>query len=141
MPTDCRQSAKLRSSIGEIEAGDRADFGIGQRRDHLAQIVGPHAYVAIADHHVLVRRLAHQAREFRHLVVGSVAARAEQYADGPLGEFPLQPVDQRKRGIFPIAHAKEHFIIRIVLPAEAGEVLIGVRIEAADGLQDCSPAE
>ena len=120
----------------QVEAGHRADFGIGQRRRHFAQIVRPHAHVAVADHQVFVRRLAYQARQLGDLVVGSVAARAEQHADGALREFPPQPVDQRRRRVLAIVDAKEQLVIRIVLPAEAGEVLIGVRIEAPDWLQD-----
>ena len=53
-----------------VEAGDRAHLGIGQRRDHAAQIIGLDAHVAVADHHDFVRRLAHQARQLGHFVVG-----------------------------------------------------------------------
>ena len=85
---------------------------------------------------MLVRRLAHQARQLSDFIVGCIAAGAEEHADGPLREFPLQAIDQRKRGVVAVAHAEEQLVLGIVLPAEAGEVLVGVRIEAADGFQD-----
>ncbi len=109
-------------------------LGSARERYYLAQVIRPDPHIAVADHYMLVRRLGDQARQLGHFVVGGIAPRAEQYANAPLWEFPLQPVNQRERRIFAVAHAKDQFVLGIILAAEAGKILIGVRIESVNGL-------
>ncbi len=80
-------------------------------------------------------RLAYQAGKFAYLVIGSVAVGAKKHANPPVRKIPGQFLEHgNDRGIL-LSQAKNQFVIGIVLAAEAGEILVSLRIEAANRLE------
>ncbi len=120
---------------GQIEAGDGAGFGIGERGSDVPEKIGWNAHVAVADDDHFVLRLADHAGELGDFVIGGVAAGAEEDADASLGKIADEPLDDRERRIVVFIDAEEDFEVGIVLAAEAGEVFVRVGIETADGFQ------
>ncbi len=78
---------------------------------------------------------ARQARQLRHFIVRCDAAGAEQHANAAFGKIVLQLLDDRKHRIVGGSDAENEFVFRIVLPAEAREILVRVGIKSADRLQ------
>ena len=118
-----------------VKAGDGANVGIGERSHDAAEIVGLNANIAVADDQDFVLRFVDKAREFGHFVVGGDAAGAVEHANLALGKVVDELLDDRQYGIVGIAHAKEDFVVGIILAAEAGEIFVGVGIEAANRLE------
>ena len=121
---------------GHVKAGDGTDFGVGERRDHAFEVVGGDADVTIADDDDFVFGFANEAAEFGDFVIGSVAAGAVKDADGAMGEFANEFFKNGDDGIFGVGDAEEDFVFGVIEAAEAGEVCVGVGIEAADGFED-----
>ncbi len=56
--------------------------------------------------------------------------------DIPLRELLLQTFHDRGRRVRRVRHAKEQLEFRVFLPTEAGEILVGLRVQPSDRLED-----
>ena len=135
---DCSRSVRFLSSVAEYRQVAAPTRGSRKGEMTAAQIIGPNAHVAVCDDEIIVLRFSDQAREARDFVVYCIAAGAEQQADAALGKIADEFFEHRERGVAWI-HAKNYFVIGIILKAEAGVIFVGFRVEtfhrleAADG--------
>ena len=120
----------------DVETGDCADFWVRQRSHDLPEItrLGPH--VAVVDHERIVVSFLRQASQFGHFVVGGVAPRTVEQSDVMFRKVHRQFLDDGNHRIGGIAYTKQNFISWIILFAEAGEVLVGIRIESTNWFEN-----
>src|SRR5579883_2304028 len=116
MPMDCSSCTKVFSSVETYS------------------VVRPNADVAVGDDQQIVLRLADQPHQAGDFIVDRVTAGAEQQANLALGEVGDQLLQHRQRGVVAI-DAEDNLVLGIILPAEAGVILIGILVEPADRLQ------
>lgn len=83
---------------------------------------------------MLIGGFIDEAGETRDFVVRSVSAGANEYADLRLGKVLSQALEDGHGWVVGV-DAKHDLVVWIVLAAKAGEVLVGLRIETAHGLQ------
>ncbi len=119
-----------------VEAGHRANFRVGERRDDSPQVGRFGAHIAIVDDQIFVLRFVGEACELRDFVVGCDPAGAEQHTNLALREVAHHLLNHRQYWIGAVPHTKQNFVFRVVLPAEADQILIGVRIESPHRLQN-----
>src|SRR5580698_6897509 len=118
-----------------VQARDRANFRVAERRDHGTQIIGPNTNVAVVDDQHFVLRFAYEARELHHFVVGRGMAGDVDDANAPLRKIALQLFDDFQDGFVTVADAEEKFVVGIILIAVAGEIFVGLGIQAANWLE------
>ncbi len=73
-------------------------------------------------------RFFNEPAEFVDLAACSDSRRAHKKPNSAIWEILLQLFDHRHNRIILIAHAEEDFILWIVQPAEAREILVGFAI-------------
>ena len=116
-----------------------------QWRHQPAQVIRLNPHIAVTDDQVLVASLLHHSRKSRDLIVGSRPSGSNQNTDLRLGKIVPQPPEHRQSRIIGV-YTKQNFVVRIVLPAKACEILIGLwvkakhRLHIADGGQKISRA-
>src|SRR5580658_2732475 len=115
-----------------IKTGDSSHLGIGQRSNHGAQIVGLYSDVTVADYNHFVLSFADKAGQLHDFVVGSSSAGTEQHSNAALRKIARQLLQDGNNRVVFLTDAEKQLVIRIVLPAEAGEVFIRVRIQPTD---------
>lgn len=120
---------------GDIKAGDAAYIGIAKRCDDGAEIAGRNANVGVIDDEDVVFGFIDETNELGDFVVDGVATRAVENADLALRKVGDEFLNDGDSGVVVAADAKEEFIFGIVLAAEAGEIFVRIRVEAADWLQ------
>jgi len=118
-----------------IEAGDGSGSGIGHGGDDAAEVVGLDAHIAVADDQVLVGGFFDEAGELGDLVVGGGAPGADDDANAGAGEIGLEALDDGQGGVAGVSHAKDDFVLGVVLAAEAGKVFVGFRVESQHRLE------
>ncbi len=120
---------------GDIEASDRANVCVAERRDDGAEIVGPYTNVAVVDDEHFVLRFVHEARELDDFVVGRGVAGDVNYANALPGKIAFEFFDDFQDGFVAVADAEEKFVVGIVLLAIAGEVFVRLVVEATYRLE------
>src|SRR5271154_1264566 len=119
-----------------IEASDRADRRIAKGSGDGAQVFRLDAHVAIADRQNFVPRLAYHAAKLVHFVADAPRLRADQQINAAIRKIAGQLCNHRDGGILLVAHAKQYFVIRIILRAKAGVILVGLTVQAIDRFED-----
>ena len=122
---------------GNVEAGYGADLLVCQRRDDRPQIIRIDADVAIVDHHHFVLRLRHQARQLGYFVVDGVASRSVKHANLAVRKITAQLVQDGNHGLGGVVYTEDDFVVGIVLAAEAGKILVGVRDPGRGSVSGC----
>ena len=112
------------------------DPGGGQRRDDAAQIFRPDRYVAVGDDEVVVLHRGHQAVQGADLGIAAERLRSDDQPNVTVGEIALQPPDDTHRGVVRLAHAAHELEDRIVEPAEAGQIVVQVGLDALERFED-----
>ena len=118
---------------GDIKAGHPAHLRIAQWRHDRAQIIRLDPNVAVVDHQNIVPGFIHHPNQLRHFVVDAAAPRTIKHSNATLRKIPNQLLKNRDGGIVLITNAKNQLVVRIILPAIAGEVLIRLGVQAPDG--------
>ena len=126
-------SFKRAIRVADLIMADISDIllrEIGDPRIKSVTITG----VAIGDHENVVLCLRGEPHQSRNFVINGSAARAEKEPDFTLRKFPNQFLQQRKCRIVGI-YAEKEFIVRIILPAKTGVVLVCLNVEPFDRLE------
>src|SRR5579859_133868 len=120
---------------GNVEAGYGANFRVAERGHHGAQIIRPHANVAVVDDQHFILCLFHQTRELHDFVVGGGVSGYVDDTNSALRKIAFQFLDNRQDRLVTVSDGKKQLIIRIILPAVAREIIVGFVIQAANRLQ------
>src|SRR5580704_3606420 len=126
------------ASVGKsaVQASNSAHPGVRKRRHNRAKKTLLYAYIAIADDHDLVPRLANHAAKLVHFVASPDFFRANQQTNRPPGKITDQFLDDRNRRITLVAYAKKNLKLGIILMAEASVVFVSFAVEPANRFQD-----
>ena len=120
---------------GNIQAGHSAHFGVAERGHHCSQVIRLDANVAVVDDKNFIASFVYHPDQFGYFIVDGVAPRAIEDSNLALGKLAHQLLENRHRSVVFIPDAENQLVIRVVLAAIAGKILVGFRIEAADGLK------
>src|SRR2546428_1195624 len=128
--------AERRTGNAAIKTCHHAHLRIGKRSDDFAQIIARDPYVAVVDKQEFVFCIGQHLDQIAHLQIGSQNLRADDEPDAAIPQLCYQPVYYRDCGIVWVAHAEDDFELGIVLKAVAAQILVSLRISAAQRLEN-----
>ena len=131
-----KTSSKCLCAGGHLEAGYRSDSRIGERSNYSSQVIGANSDITVAHDDYFVLGFSDQASHFCDFVVQGAAARTKQNSYLALREFTNEFFQSRNHRIIGVPDAEENFVVRIILTAIAGEVLLSLGIKPPDRFQN-----
>ena len=111
--------AKGRGSDGTIQTGHQSDRSVGQRRDHLAQVLPRDTNVAVIHQEDFVARRGQHLRQVADFDIGPQDPFTHDEFDRNRGIFFLQFAHNLDGGIGRIAHAEDELEL-VDSPARSG---------------------
>src|ERR1700691_354691 len=116
----------------QVETSYSSYVGIGERSDYGPQIIGRHANVAIAHYHYFVLGFRHKASQFCNFVIYRFFIRAKYDSNAMLGKIVNNFFKSGNYRIVSLPGTKKNLVLRVILTAKAGKILVSLRIEPSD---------
>src|ERR1700687_1093114 len=128
--------SQARTRDASIKTRYQPDLQILQRGNHVPQVVGLDADVAVVYHDVFVPRFRQHLRQVADFDVHAQVFQTEHKPDRNLRKFSLQSLDECNRRIISLADAKDNFVLGIVLQKMTAKAVIHLRISTPERLEN-----
>ena len=119
-----------------VETRHHPDLWPSQRGHNAAQVIRLDANIAVGDQQHVVFRFRVHVLQIGDLGVVAEFVRRDHESDVAFGKIGDQAADDRRGRIALFTDAEDDLVFGIILPAEAGEIFIGLGVRSANRLED-----